>query len=239
MSLFNKIDIANLGIPEDTLGGTFTVLDSDIYKVRIKAAYSHKYAEGRAGTFSVICDIDGEEYTETLYVSTKEGKGYYVKDGKQRPLAGLNMAKSICALGAEVDVKDIKTELKTLDVYNPDKKEKCATEVEVYPDLTDATLYLAIAKELTDKVEWNGSEYVPTGESRTVNHIQAVFDGKTKQTYRERAEGKDPVHFDEWLKHNKGKEIDRRKDKSGVVKSSGSGSSFGKTDTVENIFSKK
>ncbi len=79
MSLFSKLKTDNLENAEDRVGGGFKVLPTNIYNSKIKLAYAGTSASG-AMNITFICDIDGREYKETIYITNKAGENFYKKN---------------------------------------------------------------------------------------------------------------------------------------------------------------
>lgn len=236
MELFKDLKVEGVEQTEDSLGG-FKLLETDVYPATIKVAYAGA-SESGALNVTLVYAIDGTEYSETLYVTNKQKEPFYInkEDNKKHFLPGYNIVNSVCALGASKTLVDMETEPKNLSIYSYKEKKKVISEVQVLSDLTGANLLLGITKELVNKQEKVGDKYEPTAETREENHIQAVFDSETKQTFREKLDKKEPEFMEAWLNQNKGKTLDRRKIKEG---SSGyTGSPLGSSEKkVKSLFS--
>ena len=75
MALFAELDTNGVERSEDTLSGGFNLLDSDIYEAKIKAAYGGA-SQGGALNVTVVCDIKGQEYSETIYITGRNKLPY-------------------------------------------------------------------------------------------------------------------------------------------------------------------
>lgn len=215
MALFAELDTNGVERSEDTLGGNFNLFDSDIYEARIKAAYG---GASQAGALNVtlVCDIKGQEYSETIYITKKNKLPYSDTNGKRRFIPGYNIMNSICKIATGKGLTELDSEEKTLLVYDPVEKKQKPTEVPVLTDLSGKTICLGILKELRNKaVPDDQGHYVDTPETREDNRINAVFDEDTHRTINEIEDNKEAVFWDKWLEKNKGATIDRRTVKDG------------------------
>ena len=64
---------------KDSVGGGFTARPSGIYDALVKVAYITVATSG-AKALNIIADINGAEYRETIYITNKQGKNFYVSD---------------------------------------------------------------------------------------------------------------------------------------------------------------
>lgn len=213
MALFAELDTKGVERSEDTLGGNFNLFDSDIYEARIKAAYG---GASQAGALNVtlVCDIKGQEYSETIYITKKNKLPYSDTNGKRRFIPGYNIMNSICKIATGKGLTELDSEEKTLLVFDPVEKKQKPTEVPVLTDLTGKFICLGILKELRNKAQQvkqdDGSvKYVDTPETREDNRINAVFDVGTHRTINEIEDNKEAVFWDKWLEKNKGKTVNR------------------------------
>ena len=69
--MFGNMTTDGLEQSQDRLGG-FTLQESDIYLATIKAFYAGK-ADSGAMNITVIADLNGKEYRETIYITNKKG----------------------------------------------------------------------------------------------------------------------------------------------------------------------
>lgn len=215
MGLFAELDTKNVERSEDSLGGGFNLLESDIYKAKIKAAYGGA-SKGGALSVTLVCDINGQEYSETIYITKKNKLPYSDTNGKRRFIPGYNIMNSICKITVGKELTSLDAEEKNLLVYDPSENKRKPKEVPVLTDLTGKTICLGILKELRNKaVPDDQGHYVDTPETREDNRINAVFDEDTHRTINEIEDNKEAVFWDKWLEKNKGTTVDRRTVKDG------------------------
>ena len=162
---------------KDVLGGTFTVLDSDIYTGTIKYAYLQQAQSSSAMSLNLCVEIDGKEYKETLWMTNKNGDNFYVaKDGNQNYLPGFTVANNIALFTCQKPLAELNTEDKILKLYNYEQKQEVPTQVPCITDMHGKDISLAIMKEVRPKQQKNDAGvYVDTTETREVNSIQKVF----------------------------------------------------------------
>lgn len=214
MGLFAELDTKNVERTEDTVGSGFSVLDSNVYDAKIKTAYAGS-SKGGALRVTLVCDINGREYSEDIYITSRDKKPYFVtKQNKKRFLPGYLIMDSVCKLTIGKGISDpkLESEEKVLNVYDPVEGKKKPTAVPVLVELAGKTVCLGILKELHNKTRQDESgAFVETSEARERNNINVVFHADTHKTLNEMEDGKDAVFYDKWLERNKFKVIDRRK----------------------------
>lgn len=225
MKLFENLDTNDVERTEDRVGGNSRLLDSDIYVATIKAAYT---GESKSGAISVtlMCDIDGKEYTETLYITNRNKEPYSVNTSTRKKsfIPGYNYMNAICLVVAGKELKEVEAEEKVLSLYSFETKKNENTSVPVLVELSGKQVALGIVKELRNKAELVDGKYVDTPESREQNRIMAVFDPESHKTVNEALDNKEATFWDAWLDRNKGKVVDRRTIKDGAP-TTGSGAS--------------
>lgn len=202
-------------IEEDSDFIGFQPFETDIYIATTKMIYGGKSAKGsRFLTF--LGDIDGREYRETFYFTTRDGKTYYERDGKKRNLPGFVQANHILLVTTGKGILDKpKFEERVVKVYDPDQKKEVNTAVPAITAAIGKQVALGIRKKIENRSEKQGDEYVLTAETRIVNEVDKVFHPTQKVTIAE-ARAKEPAtHWDKWLQRNKGVEFDMRKIKNG------------------------
>lgn len=211
MKLFENLDTNDVERTEDRVGSASRLLDSDIYVATIKAAYT---GESKSGALSVtlMCDINGKDYSETLYITNKNKEPYFVNTStrKKQFIPGYNYLNAICLVAAGKELKEVDTEEKVLSLYNFETQKNENTSVPVLVDLTGKQVALGIVKELRNKAELVDGKYVDTPDSREQNRIMAVFDPESHKTVNEALDDKEATFWDAWLERNKGKVVDRR-----------------------------
>lgn len=221
MSLFKNLTTDGVEKSEDRLGG-FSVLDSDIYEIAIKAMYA---GESRKGAMSVtlIGDAGGREYRETFYVTNRNKENYYTRDGKKMPLPGFTAVDDICLIATGKPLADQDTEDKVINIYDYDEKKEVPTTVPMLVEALGQKVALGILKQLENKnVQNDSGEYVASEETREINVVDKVFHPELKLTVNEAKEGKEEAKFwDSWSSRNKGEVRDRREIKEGQGGASG------------------
>lgn len=218
MSIFSNYKSDGLEKAQDRVGG-FSLLDSDIYQMTIKAFYATESKSGATGAVLIGTLDNGREYRETFWVSDKEKKNYWVgKDGKHNPLPGFTLANDVCLVGCEKPLCEVDMEDKVIAIYDPEAKKEVPTSVPVVTALIGKKIAVAIGLERHNKTEKQGDKYVETSEEVERNAIHKVFHPELKVTVVEAEEGKEATFWDKWLNQWKGKKFDRRKNKGGEAK---------------------
>lgn len=211
MKLFENLDTNDVERTEDRVSNGSRLLDSDIYVATIKAAYT---GESKSGALSVtlMCDIDGKDYSETIYITNRNKEPYSVNTSTRKKsfIPGYNYMNAICLVAAGKELKEVEAEDKVLSLYNFETKKNENTSVPVLVDLTGKQVALGIAKELRNKAELVDGKYVDIPESREQNRIKAVFDPESHKTVNEALDGKEATFWDAWLERNKGRVVDLR-----------------------------
>ena len=218
MGIFSQYKTEGLEQSQDRLGG-FTPLESNIYIATISAVYAQPAKSGAMGvTLEAKLDND-RDYSETFYVSDREGKNYFLNkqdSSKKVPLPGFTTVNDICLIVSETPLCDQETEEKVIKVYDAEAKKELPKSVPMITGLIGKKVALAIANELHNKsVRKDDGSYADTAETRNVNAVVKVFHPEYKLTVYEATEGKEATFWDKWLERYKGQVIDRRKIKEG------------------------
>ena len=229
MGVFGNLTSDGLEDKEDRVGGGSWSLETDAYELEIKVAYAGKSNGGAQFVAFVFADTSGKEYKETFYVTSKDGKNYYMaKDkegketGKKRALPGFEHVNDICLVTTDKPLSEQETEEKTVKVYDPDAKQEIPKSVPVMVDLIGKKIYLAIYKRLENKSTLVNGAYVVNADTRDVNTAEKVFHYPTKLTVKEATDGvAEPAFFDAWVEAHKGKVQDKRTIKDGEAGQSG------------------
>lgn len=210
MSIFANMTTNGLEEQKDSLGG-YSPLETDIYAATIKALYVQTAKSG-AMSLNLIADINGKEYRETVYITTKDGVNYYTnKAGKKAPLPGFIIMNDLCLCTVGRELSELETETKVIKLYNREAKTEMATEVPMVVDLIGTKVALGIYKEKVNKQVLEGTSYVDTEETREQNVINKVFHLETHKTVNEAKNNLEAEFWDKWLAKNQGKVIDRTK----------------------------
>jgi hypothetical protein len=216
-ALFGALTTDGLEEATDRLGG-FQPFDTDIYTGPIKAMYAGQ-SDGGARNVTVIVDCGGREYRETIYVTNRKGENFFLNKNdpkKKVPLPGFTVIDDICLCTTGKPLAEQLTEDKVVNVYDKEAGREIPKTVPMLVDVLGQSISLGIVRQIENKNEKSGDEYVPTAETREVNFIDKVFHTETKMTTVEARNGADKATFhDSWLERNKGETRDRRTIKDG------------------------
>ena len=207
MSIFGNLTNDGLEETTDRLGG-FQIRATDIYQATIKAAYAGQSAGG-ARNVTIVAELPDGEYSETIYVTNKNGENWFPNQNdksKKVPLPGFTTIDDICLVTTGKSLSEQDTEEKVVKIYDFDERKELPKAVPMLVDLIAQTLFLGIVQQTVDKNQKNEStgEYEPTGETRDENVIEKVFHDPTKMTVVEARQGAtEPVFYEKWLSKNK------------------------------------
>ena len=210
--MFNTMTTDGMEQQEDRLGG-FSVKESGIYTGKIKAAYAGK-SKGGAISVSIIVDLSGSEYRETIYITNKKGENFFTSpDNKKVPLPGFSVINDICLMTSGEPLSAQETEEKVINLYDYDAKKELPTKVDMLTGLIGHEISLGILKTIEDKnVDDGTGKWVASGETREVNSTNKVFHTETKMTSAEALNGAEEAKFwDSWAEKNTGKTINKAK----------------------------
>ena len=232
MSIFNDLKSEGLEETQDRLGG-MQVRPTDAYLAVIKAAYAGVSAGG-ARNVTLVLAVANSDYTETIYITDKDKKNYFLNKNdntKKVPLPGFTTINDICIVTTGKELFEQADEEKIVKIYDYDEKKELPKAVRMLVELIGKTFYAGIIHSIVDKNAKDEStgKYEPTGETREENNIEKVFHDPTKMTVPEaravQAGGStpDPLFFDMWLDKNKG--TVKNKSKSGNSPKTGNSSS--------------
>lgn len=204
MSIFDKLVTSSEATSGgDNLGG-YTPLASNIYHAKVKAAYV-TFSRNGAQAVNLILDIDGREYNEALWISSKTGQTYYVtKEGKKINLPGFEMVDDLCLITQGKNLTEMETESRVFEVYDYEAKGKVHKELPAIVDLMGAEVDVGIILETVDKnVKNDEGKYVPSGETREQNAISKFFHPESHKTVNEARANVESTFYDKWLAKNK------------------------------------
>jgi hypothetical protein len=210
--LFGNLSNDGLEKTGDSLGGG-GILDSGVYKSKIKVAYATTAKSGaRAVNFQFETE-DGRQYSETMYVTNKQGENFYTKNDKKYPLPGFTTVNELCLCATGLGLADQDFDEKIVKIYDFESKAEVPTKVPVLSDLTGKEVTLGILRETVDKQKKDDNDqYVNTGETRDQNTIDKVFHSETERTVSEIvAKLETPVFMGEWSKKHSGKTRNKAK----------------------------
>lgn len=205
----------------DSIGG-FSILDSNIHKLKVKLAYV-TFSAGKAMALNLQLDVLGipepgggltpaasKDIRQQFWMTSGEAKGcknYYEKDGVKHYLPGFNQANALCLLTVGKEIAAMTTTQKTINLYDPAAKKEVPTEVSVFMDLIGVEILAGVLKQIEDKStkDANTGKYVPTGETRETNEIDKLFRLKDGLTVIEIKGGATkPVFLGKWTDKWKG-----------------------------------
>ena len=216
-ALFGSLTTDGLEEVTDRLGG-FQPFDTDIYAGTIKAMYAGQ-ADSGARNVTVIADFGGREYRETIYVTNKKGENFFLnkQDPKKKvPLPGFTTIDDICLIATGKPLAEQTAEDKVIKVWDRDAGAEIPKTVPMLVDCLNQPIKLGIVRQLENKSEKSGDEYVPTAETREINFIDKVFHPEMNMTVVEAKNGAEKATFhDSWLERNKGETRDKRTIKDG------------------------
>lgn len=232
MALFKNLTSEGHEENTDRLGGGGAV-ETGLYAGKIKVAYAGA-SQGGAQNVTLIATLDGgREYRETIYVTDKTGKNYYVpkgaKDGVKASLPGFTTIDDLCQVSTGAPLSEQETEEKTVNIYDFEAKKEMPKGVEVLTGLTGVDILVAIEKTLENKSVKNDStgQYEPTADTREVNNIVKVFHPELRVTVPEAKKAEKDgtelkaIYIDAWAEKNAGQTRDKRTIKDGSAGTSG------------------
>ena len=220
-NLFGNLTNEGLEESQDRLGG-YQVTPSDAYEATIKMAYAIKSAGGAHGIV-LMADLGGKDYTETVYITNKQGENFFLNKqdkSKKLPLPGFTTIDDICLLASDKPLSQQTTEEKIVKIYDYEQKKEVPTAVPVLTDLVGKKVILGIIAQTVNKNVKNDrtGDYEPTAESRDENVIEKSFHADLKVTVVEAKAGKtSPEFYEAWVAKNKGVTRDRRTIKDGAT----------------------
>ena len=221
--MFGNLTTDGLQESQDRLGG-ISVFSTDIYIGTVKALYAGK-SSGGATSVTLIADLNGKEYTETLYVTNKDGQNWFANkqdNTKKVPLPGFTVVDDICLIATGEPLAAQETEEKVVKVWDSEAKKEMPKSVPMITAALGKPIALGIQKTLANKQTKVGTDYVPNAETREENHIDKVYHPEMKLTVAEARAGQDVAQFwDAWLLKNKDQVRDKRTIKDGEAGNSG------------------
>lgn len=224
----------------DSLGG-FAVLDTDVYGGEIVLAYAGESSGGaKSMTYHVKLE-NGQEYRETVYVTSGKAKGqknFYEKNGKKYPMPGYVTANDIALLATGHALTDQEFEEKVVNLYNFEEKKELPTKVMVATSLLGKPIKLGIQKQIEDKnVKDANGNYVPSGETRETNVIDKVFHYDSGRTVSEITGKQEEAKFQaSWLNRWQGQTKDKSTGASGDGKAGAPAAASGAKAPTKSLF---
>lgn len=223
--LFSNMKTDDLVEAEDRIGGGRQLFPTDVYPARIKMLFVGKSDSG-ANYATIIADIDGKEYEETIYFTNAAGEHFYKSkdDGKKNQMPGFVTVNELCLVASGSELMDQEFEERQIEVWSYEDKKKVRQARDVAVDMLDKEVLLAIRQatkpktKKTDKTDSRGKPiYEDTAEDIGLNEIVKSFHAETGATVGEiRKAQKDdkPIEAsfkDLWTEKWKGTIQDQRK----------------------------
>ena len=189
---------------KDSVGGGFSILDSNTYGFKIELAYLTKASSGALALNVSLKTDDDRELRQQFWMTSgtaKGGKNYYEKDGEKHYLPGFIAANALCLLTVGKEISALDTEEKVIKLWSSEAKAEVPTKVAMLVDLLGQEIVAGVVKQTVDKNIKNEAtgEYVPTGETREENEIDKFFRARDNKTTSEiRAGVEEAVFIGQW-----------------------------------------
>lgn len=216
MGAFDNLTNDGLERQGDSLGSGRQVFPSDIYDMKIKYAYAGK-SSGGAMSVTVVGNLltaNNAEYSETFYITNKQGQNFFEKNDKKIPLPGFTVIDDMCCFGDKKHLSQQSTEDKIIEKYDAEAKGMVQVSVPVITGLTNKTVTVAIRQIKEYKRKKFDDGYKTVADTIEINQIDKVFDNTTHKTANEMIDKKETAEFyNTWLKANKGIIKDKTKGK--------------------------
>ena len=184
-------------------------VDTGIYGATIKMIFAGQAKSGARFVTLQLKLANGKDYSETIYLSNKEGKNTYEKDGKEYFLPGYLLVNNMALMATNKGLFELAAdvETRTVKLYDFDVNKEVAQDVPAVVPLIGKQILIAIQEEEYAKTKLNDStkKYEPTGEYGIKNVIVKVYDPETKQTAVEIRDSNPAAQHDAWLEANAGK----------------------------------
>jgi len=209
-------DQLNLNLPEgladqeekDTLGGGNGAVESAIYKGMVELAYLDAAPSGAQRITIHFKPNDSDNVLKnTTYISNKQGQFTYNdrNSGEPKPLPGYSQMNSFFKAITGKDIGNQATAVKTIKVYDFEKKAEVPKEVNVFTDTVNKPIAVGVLKvkeEKTRKESQNPANppySEGTGEYREINEFDKYFNADDGRTITEIANNaQNPDFFMQW-----------------------------------------
>ncbi|RLC98789.1 MAG: hypothetical protein DRI65_17890 [Chloroflexota bacterium] len=175
------------GEETDSLGGGY-LLESDIYNMTVQMAYLDVSKNGAKCVKLEFKDKDGNTLRDTIYFTNRKGEHFYVKDGNKHFNPGYNKVNSMANVMLGKSFRQLKSEPKTVMIYDWNSKSEVPTEKDVLMELINQPVKVGVMQVVEDKNIQNSEKvYVPSGETRAFNQADKFFGAKDSLTSTEKA----------------------------------------------------
>lgn len=140
-------NLTNDGLEEagDRLGGG-SLFETGVYEGVVKMAYAGKASQSNAQSITVLIDIGGREFRETLWVTNRNGENSWqdkTDPKKKHPLPGFTQVDDLCLVTTGQGLADQEIEEKVVKIYDFEQKKDMPTNVPVLVDLIGKPVYVA------------------------------------------------------------------------------------------------
>jgi hypothetical protein len=218
-AVFGNLTTTGLEESQDRLGGGFRPLESGAYTGKVKLAYAGKAVSSNAQSVTIVLAHAGGEYRETFWITNKEGKNFYERDGKKNALPGFTIIDDLCVVTTNKGLAQQGAEDKVVNLYDFDQKKEVPTSVPMLIELIGKDVTFGIQKRLVNKQAKNQTtgEYEDTAEEREENVTDKIFHYPSNLTVVEAKKGiQTPTFYGAWIEKNAGVTQDRRSIKDGA-----------------------
>lgn len=198
-------------------GGSYGVVESNVYQMEIKNMYMIQSSKGAIGVVLEGELDNGSKYTETTYISNRDGETFYVKDGKKFKMPGFITMDNICIIATGESLVDCRTDDKVVSMWDSESGKEVNRSVPVFVDVIGEVIAVAIQQIRENKTKENSTtgKWEPINEERILNQIVSVYDVESQKTVYEAMNDKDSTHWEAWKAKNEGKVWDKYKEVTG------------------------
>jgi hypothetical protein len=229
---------ADIQTETDSVGTSFAPLESALYALKIILAYITVSA-GEAMCLNVLFETpDKNQLRQQFWMTSGKKKGkrnFYEKKNpttgamEKHYLPGFNQANGLALLTCNKGINTLKTEVKTIKLYDYITKSEQPQDVDMVMELIGKETSAGVIKQIVDKNVENAAydakkpigpdnmEYIPSGITRIENEVDKLFhtDGRTITEIK--ADVAEPTFRDTWLERWEGKLKDKSAAKKGHV----------------------
>ena len=209
---FQDIATANVEKDADYVVGASKTLAAGIYPATLINLFVRNSPGGATGIVTQWKLDDGQEYSETVYITTRAGKPTYVdkRTGKDKFLPGYQMVDDICLLLGDTPLNQTFFENKIVKIYDYTAQKDVPTEVPVATKLLGKKANLCIVNVKKNKqVKDADGNYVSTAEEYSTNELEKVLSSERKTANEVRANG-DAAFANTWDSVHTGTVRDKR-----------------------------
>ena len=205
----------DIATAKDSVGGGGGPVESGLYNSVVSLAYLTTSSGGAIGLVLHLKTDGGRDLRQTLYMTSGTAKGvknyYEDKQGQKLYLPGFTLANSLAQLTTGMEIGDLETETKVVNVYSYEAKAEVPTKVEVFTDMLNKEILVGVIKQTVDKNQkGDDGKYYPTGETREENEIDKFFHAESRKTVAEfQAKAEEAVFVNTWDQKWTGKVRDK------------------------------